>query len=327
MGININKKTAFGPEGFLIARNNPDGTPASPNRVLGFYGTVDLSVYAPQDDAYLGVKIDNRAEDVQLVDWGAAADVTAVTVAEMVIAINAAGFTDITAAPDPATGRLLITYTGAGTVTFLQVFAVDTHPNFSAELDFGQGQAFGGEGVVYYEAFDNTRSIGLPKNIKDSEEIENESGDGTLITVIIPAILKGVNPVITCTDNDFRIKQLIQGGTWNSATSVYTPPLSSQTDKPIFSVHIFAPIYNKGTNQREDEAGYQYIRIPSITGLEGDETLETKTLQETVYNCKASEYEDECDIKQAYATYQNLSTDEFTALDVENIEPITDIDT
>ena len=52
MGVNINKKTAFGPEGFLIARNNPDGTPASPDRILGFYDTVDLSAYAPQDDAY-----------------------------------------------------------------------------------------------------------------------------------------------------------------------------------------------------------------------------------------------------------------------------------
>ena len=70
-----------------------------------------------------------------------------------------------------------------------------------------------------------------------------------------------------------------------------------------------------------------YVRIPSITGLEGDETFDTKTLQEIAYNCKATEYEDENDVKQPYATYQNLSNDEFTALDVENIEPTTDIDT
>lgn len=329
MGININKKTAFGPEGFLIARNNPDGTPLSPDRVLGFYGTVNLSLDPEyvHDHAYLGVKIDSGAEDVQLVDWGAAVDDTAVTVAEMVTAINTAGFTDITAAPDAVTGRLLITYTGAGNPTFLQVFSVDTHPDFAADLDFGQGQTFGGAGAIYYEAFDNTRSIGLPKNIKDSEEIENEAGDGTLVTVVIPAILKGMDPVITTTDNDFRIKQLIQGGAWNETTSTYTPPLSSQTDKPIFSVHLFSPIYNKGTNQREDEAGYLYVRIPSITGLEGDETFDTKTLQEIAYNCKATEYEDENDVKQPFGTWQNLSSDEFIALDVENIEPETSIDT
>jgi hypothetical protein len=327
MGVNINKKTAFGPEGFLIARNNPDGTPASPDRILGFYGTVDLSAYSPQHDAYLGCKIDAGAEDVNQVDWTAAVDKSAVTVAEMVSAINAAGFTDITAAPDTATSRLLITYTGSGSPTFLQIFSVDTHPNFAAELDFGQGQTFGGEGVIYYEAFDNTRSLGLPKNIKDSEEIENEAGDGTLVTVIIPAILKGVDPVITTTDNDFRICQLIQGGTWTPATSTYTPPLSSQTDKPIFSIHLFSPIYNKGSNQREDEAGYLYVKIPSVTGLEGDETFETKTTQEILYNCKATEYEDENDVKQPFYVKQNLSSDEFTALDVENIEPSTDIDT
>jgi len=328
MGININKKTAFGPEGFLIARNNPDGTPASPDRVLGFYDTVDLSAYtAGGNDAYLGIKIDAAAEDVQEVDWTAALDDEAVTVLEMVTAINLAGFTDITASVDVQTDRLLITYTGAGDPTFLQVFSVNTHPDFAAELDFGNGQEFGGEGLIYYEAFDNARSIGLPKNIKDSEEIENESGDGTLISVIVPAILKGYDPVITCTDNDYRIKQLIQGGIWTELTSTYTPPLSSQTRKPIFSIHLFAPIYNKGTNQREDEAGYLYKRINSITGLEGDGTFDTKTLQETLYNCKATEYEDENDVKQVFYVDHSLSNDEFTALDVENIEPYTDIST
>lgn len=326
MGIDINKKTEFGPEGFLIARNNPDGTPISPDRVLGFYNNVDLSGYS-QPDAYLGVKIDNNTEQYQEVDWTGAASYTAVTVQEMVDAINAAGFTDITASIDSATSRLLITYTGSGTATFLQVFSMDTHPDFAADLDFGQGQTFGGKGAVYYEAFDNARSIGLPKNIKDVEEIENESGDGTLITVIIPAIIKGYNPVITCTDNDYEIKQLIQAGTWDSDTSTYTPPLSSQTKRPIFSVILFSPIYNKGSNQREDEEGYLMKRINSITGYETDETFETKTLKETAYNCKATEYENQNDVKQPYYTDQNLSPEEFDDLHVEDITPEMSIDT
>lgn len=326
MGININKKTAFGPEGFLIARNNPDGTPLSPNRVLGFYGTVDLSSY-PQPDAYLGVKINNDAEQYYEVDWTTATDYTAITVQEMVTAINGAGFTDITASVDLSTSRLLTQYTGAGTCNFLQVFSVDTHPDFAANLDFGQGHTFGGAGAIYYEAFDNTRTINLPKNIKDSEEIENEAGDGTYVSVIIPAIVKGYNPVLTIKDDDYEIKQLIQGGTWTAATSTYIPPLSSQTRKPIFHVIMFSPKYGKGAHKREDEDGYLRKDIFSITGYEGDVTYETKTLQEISYNCIATEYENENNVTQSYYVDMTYTPDEFDALHVEEITPITDITT
>ena len=327
MGININKKTAFGPEGFLIVRNNPDGTPPSPDRVLGFYDTVDLSAYAAAYDAYLGIKIDNNAEDVQEVDFSGAIDPTAVTVQEMVDAINAAGFTDITASIDVTTQRLLIRYTGAGDPDFLQVFSVDTHPNFAAELDFGQGQTFGGEGCIYYEAFDNTRTINLPKNIKDAEDIENEAGDGTYIGVTIPAIVKGYDPVITIKDDDYEIKQLIQGGIWTAATSIYTPPLTSQTRKPIFSVIMFSPKYGKGSHLREDEDGYLRKDIFHITGYEADATYETKALQEISYNCKSTEWENENDVTQPYYQDETLTPDEFDALNVEEIHPVTDIDT
>lgn len=326
MGININKKTAFGPEGFLIARNNPDGTPFSPDRILGFYGTVDLSGYS-QPDAYLGVKIDNNTEQYQEVDWTAASDFSAVTVQEMVDAINAAGFTDITASIDTATSRLLIAYTGSGSPDFLQVFSVSTHPTFAADLDFGQGQEFDGEGAIYYEAFDNARTLNLPKEIKDVEEIENEAGDGTYISVTIPAIVKGYNPVVTIKDDDYEMKQLIQGGVWTPATSTYTPPLTSQTRNPIFHIIFFSPKYSKGAHLREDIDGYLRKDIWSMTGYEADVTYETKTLQEISYNCQAREYDNENSIIQAYYRDMTYTPDEFDDLHVEEIHPITDIDT
>lgn len=327
MGININKKTAFGPEGFLIIRNNPDGTVPTPQRIIGFYGTVDLSDYAPDDDAYLGIKINNEAEQYREVDWSTAIDPSAVTVAEMVTAINNAGFVGITASQDVATDRLLIRYTGVGTANFLQVFSVSTHPTFAADLDFGQGQTFGGEGCLYYEAFDNTRTIALPKNLKDAETVENEAGDGTYISVTIPAIVKGYNPAITIKDDDYEIKQLIQAGTWNPADSSYIPALTSLTDRPIFSVIMFSPKYDKGAHKREDEAGYLRKDIYSITGYEGDVTYETKALQEIVYNCIATEWTDQNDNVIYYYKDQTLTPDEFDALHVEELHPVTDIDT
>ena len=328
MGININKKTAFGPQGFLISRNNPDGTPLSPTRVLGFYGTVDLSGYlADAYDCWLGVKINHNTEQYKEVDFSAAVSKTAVTVQEMVDAINAAGFTDITASVDTATSRLLIAYSGAGTCNFLQVFSVDTHPNFAAELDFGQGQTFGGEGAIYYEAFDNTRTLNLPKNIKDAEEIENEAGDGTYIGVTVPAIVKGYDPVITIKDDDYEIKQLIQGGTWDPDDSSYIPPLTSETRKPIFNIIFFSPKYGKGTHLREDEDGYLRKDIFNMTGYEADVTYETKTLQEISYNCYAREYDNENEVTQPYYKDWTLTPDEFDALHVEDIHPETEIDT
>lgn len=330
MGININKKTAFGPEGFLIARNNSDGTPLSINRVLGFYGTVDLSGYDGHD-AWLCMKIDNNTEMAYEVDWSAAIDDTAVTVAEMVTAINNAnggvGFPNITASVDVYTNRLLIAYTGAGNPNFLQVFSADDDPTFAADLDFGQGQEFGGEGARYYLAFDNTRTINLPKEIKDAERIENEAGNGSLIAVNIAAILLGYNPVITIKDDDYEIKHLIQGGTWTPATSVYRPPLSSQTEKPIFHIIMFSSKYDKGENYREDEAGYLRKDIFHMTGYEGDVTYETKALQEISYNCKAIEWENETGEVEEFYQDMTYTPDEFDALHIDELEPSTDVST
>lgn len=324
--MSINKKTAFSLEGFLLARNNPDNTPISPTRIIGFYNTVDLSGYSG-NSAYLGVKINHNTEQYLVVDWSAAVDNTAVTVQEMVNAINAAGFTDITAAVDTATSRLRIYYSGSGTCNFLQVFSVDVDPTFASDLDFGQGQTFGGEGAIYYEAFDNARTFNLPKNIRDVEQIENEAGDGTYIEVLVQAIIKGYNPVMTFKDNDYEIKHLIQGGTWIPATSIYRPPLTSQTLKPTFSLIFFAPIYDKGTHNSEDMAGYLRKDIYNITGYEADDTHETKALQEMSYNCRATEYKDENDVTVEFYQDQMLTVDQFNSLNVKSIHPVTDIDT
>src|SRR5690606_4946498 len=129
--------------------------------------------------------------------------------------INAAGFTDVTASADATTGRLLVVYDGSEDPDTMQIYDPDSD-KLASQLDFGQGITHGGDGAKFVKCFDNTVSVGLPKNIKDIEEIETESGDGTLITIIVPALLKGLKPVITMSDNDLVLKQLIQGGSYDS---------------------------------------------------------------------------------------------------------------
>ena len=315
--MSINKKTSFSVEGFRAMRANPDGTPAAIDRMLGFSGTVDLSSIVG-NAADITVKIDNETEDTQEVDWAAAVDKTAVTVAEMVTAFNLAGFTDVVASPDAGTGRFKVAYDGSETPSYIQLYNGDTD-NLATLLDFGQGQTYGGEGLKFVKCFDNTISIGLPKNIKDREEVEGEAGDGTIITVIKEAIVKGINPVITMMDNDLELKQLIQGGTYNSTTNLYTPPTTSVTSKPIFSLEVFCPVYSKGTNKREDMDGYEFLKLPSCTGVEGDLTKEAKTLGNYIYNVTATEYDNSSGVLQPTWTEQLLSNEDFAALEVEEV--------
>jgi len=314
----INKKTSFSVEGFRLMRSNPDGTPPTPDRVLGFANTVDISEFAPTYIAEIIIKLDGGDEDTQDIDLSGAVDKEAVTVQEVVDAINGAGFTDITASVDTYTGRVLIQYDGSEDIGYMQVYDGSTD-DFAAALDIGQGLAFAGVGVKFFKAFDNTMSIGLPKNIKDREEIEAEAGDGTILTIIKEAILKGVNPQITLLDNDFEIKQLIQGGSYVSSTNTYTPPTTDQTNKPIFYTEVFSPVYDKGTNKREDLSGYEKLTLPSNTGIEGDLTKETNAIANYIYNISSTEYRDELEANTAAYIEQNLSIEDFDALDVENV--------
>ncbi len=313
----LNKKVSYSVGGFLLIRNNPDGTPVTISRILGFANTVDLSGFGTS--AELTLRIDTGAEETNTIDWTTAVDSTAVTVTEMVGFFNTAGFTGVLASEDSVTGRLKLEYTGAGTPNFLQVYdGVDT--GFAATLDFGQGIKYGGEGVKYITAFDNTISVGLPLNIKDKEEIETESGRGDYTSIVIEAITKGRNPAITMNDEDFRMKQLIMGGVYNEAENSYTPSTTDQTDKPIFTLDVFHDIYNKGAAQpREDNTGTKRITFYSCTGNDADMELSAKTIANHAFNLTAGEWQDENGVKQAYEKLQNLTIEEYEALDVENL--------
>jgi hypothetical protein len=95
--------TRFSIESTFFRRANPDNTPATPARNIGFTGTINSDVTPFLTNAVdLTIKIGSDAEQNQSVDFVASPplDTSAVTVAEAVIAINAAGFTDITDAEE-----------------------------------------------------------------------------------------------------------------------------------------------------------------------------------------------------------------------------------
>ena len=312
----LNKLFNYSLEGLHMRRANPDGTPSLPERTLGFSGTIDLSGFGGTT-AELTIKVDG-VEETKTIDWTAALDPAAVTVAEFVTAFNLALFTEVGAAIDSITTRLLIDYTGVGTPKYLQIYdGVDI--GFAAILDFGQGKKYGGNGTKIVVAFDNVISVAMPKNIKDKEEIESESGDGTLKSVIIEALTKGLNPVLTFNDDDFQIKQLVMGGVYDSIENSYIPPTTDQVDKPIFTTEVFVPLYEGASNPREDKQGFKQTILWSCTGNEGDDTNETKTIANFTFNLSSGEYKDENGITIPYKKEINLTPEQYEALDVENL--------
>ena len=172
----VNQKARFATEGFRVKRSNPDGTVPTATRFVGFANTADLSAVLADNTAVLKIKIDNGVEESKTVDLTAAADKTAVTVDEAKAALTTAGFTGITWSKEEGTGRLM------GTHATGKEIAV-TGP-LAAALDFGQGIAHGGNGLEFIKVFnDRTMSIGMTKNKKDKEEIDQEGAKGGITRI------------------------------------------------------------------------------------------------------------------------------------------------
>jgi hypothetical protein len=317
----INRKEQFGVEGFRLQRNNPDGTIPTYDRMLGTSGGVDVSSLSGTE--VIWVKEDNGTATSETVDitGGVYADNTSATVGELVTALTAAiATTNLTFTSDAGTSRLHAALT-SGTATKIQIYGdLISFLGFGKESAEANDSLTTGIGLKIVSAFDSTKSIGLPKNIKDKEEIENETGDGSLTSVITNAIVKGLTPVMTCAKNDYEMKWLVMGGVYTAASDTYEPPtIESQTTKPSFNVEIFSPGYDQGSNLKTNIAGWEYILLRNCTGYEGDISKEVKAFTDIVFNLDAAEYVDSSGTKFAAYTEEQLTLAEYEALDVTNV--------
>ena len=310
----VNKKARFATEGFRVKRSNPDGTVPTATRFVGFANTADLSAVLDEidDTADLTIKIDNGTAEKKTVDLSAAADKTAVTVDEAVTALNTAAFTGVTFSKEAATGRLMGTH---ATGTEVAV----TGP-LAAALDFGQGIAHGGNGLEFIKAFnDRTMSIGMTKNKKDKEEIDQEGAKGGITRMLISAKLLGQTLAIAMKDKDYEMLELIQGGTFNRTTGRYTPPPSTRLESPLFFIDVFSPIYGEGENKMENMSGYEQLRFLSCTGMEGDVPVEAKSWANYSYDVEASEYTDKDGNKEPAWWEQSMTVETFEGMHVETV--------
>lgn len=310
----INQKARFATEGFRMKRLNPDGTIPLATRFLGFLGTVDLSAVLDEVlyTADLTIKIDNGTAEKKTVDLSAAIVKTAVTVDEAKTALTAATFTGITWSKEAATGRLMGVSANGSEIAV-------TGP-LAAALDFGQGIAHGGNGLEFIKGFeDRTMSIGMTKNKKDKEEIDQEGAKGGITRMLISAKLLGQTLAIAMKDKDYEMLELIQGGTFDRESGRYTPPPSTRLESPLFFIDVFSPIYGEGENKMENMSGYEQIRFLSCTGMEGDVPVEAKAWANYSYDVEASEYTNEEGKKEPAWWEQSMTVETFEGMHVETV--------
>ena len=190
----------------------------------------------------------------------------------------------------------------------------------AAALDFGQCIKYGGNGLEMISFFnDQTISIGLPKDIKDKEEIDVEGAKGTITRMIIGAMIQGMSPVVTLKEKDYFLLELIQGGKLDRGNGTYDPPLSNESETPVFMAEIFSAVYSSGSNKMGDMAGYERLLLRSMVGIEGDVPIEAKAWATYAFNLTATEYVDENGIHHPAWQEQSLSREAFDALKIKQM--------
>ena len=321
MAIDYNDLAINGVRGCRFQRINPDGTMPLPTRTIGGIGTFDVTGASDKAAIPLTIKFDNGTAVTITVDLSTATglivDETAVTVAEVVTAINAESPPNLTASTEAVTGYLKLAATVPGSISYLQVYG-----ELAGIVGIGSPdglQSTSQLGTKFLSNFSGTISVSEAKNVKEGEEIETESGNGDLRTLITDDILKGENPVITLQQNSYELKELIMGGVYNSTTRRYTPRTEDDTTSPRFYIETFAPMYGEGTSKKGDKLSYEMKVYNSCTGMEADISKETKAWVPMAYNCKATGYTDESGVKQPYGYADQLTLTEFSALDVLNV--------
>ena len=313
----INQKVRFATEGIRFQRHNPDGTIATAQRFVGFSGTVDLTkALNASSRGDVTIKIDANPAETKSVDFALAVDKTKVTVAEAVEALEDADFTGITFSADSLTGRLKGSQAGGKVVQVIGPLA--------AALDFGQCVKHGGLGLVMISKFDSeTVSIGLAKDIKDKEEIDSESADGTITRMVIGAMIQGISPVVVFSNKDYDLLEMIQGGKYDREANTYNPPLSKESEHPSFYGEIFSALYrDRSSNTKGNRAGYECILLRNMIGTEAEVPIEAKSFSQYGYNLVSTEYTETVGNETVtLPAWQEgtLTTEEFDALKVKEV--------
>lgn len=273
---------------------------------IGGLGTFDYSGVAAIAAVEFKIKINETEDAVTTIDLSGAAVQSAVTAAELVAAITAAGYTGVTASVD-SRGYVKINVTTPGTDKYIQVYGE------GAEIaEFGQGYG------LEFVKIDTQQSISNSPTNKDAENITITDSNGLDTEVISDSYRKGFTGTLTDTARDPLIRQIIEGGVYDATNDFYQAPNSGSSQK-YFAIEAARALYTKGTNKEGDLVGYVIQRFYTCVGSLGDDPGD-RSFAPYVYNLIGTEYKDP-ETGTIYGDYteEKMTKAAFDALDWWNI--------
>jgi hypothetical protein len=227
-----------------------------------------------------------------------------------------------------ATGTVTSSTPGKDTFTPTPPMYVQFTGELAAALDFGQGIAFGGNGLEIIGFLDdNVVSDALTNDVQDQQVITQEGYMGSLNSMIIPQKVTGATLAMQVRVLDFEFIQLITGGKIERRTHpatgetypAYIPPNAQSSSSPTFMMEKFVGQYTVKSNQRDSEDAIKMTRLPNCTGSAAGETQGTLAWQLYDYTITATDYTDEFNITRSGQEESILSTTIYATMAVENI--------
>jgi len=309
--LRTNAEYAFGLKFARFMAMNDDLTIPTVDRIIGGAGPFDFSGATAIAAVPMTVKIDNAAAVSFTVNLSAAVSAAAVTVDELVTALDTAFGTallDLDASKDTTNeDRLKIANTNTAAVPdWIQIYGE------CAELCFiGQGK-----GLKFVKT-DTLQSAGETPNLKDEETFTTTDADGIDTEILSDGYRKGFSETIVDTAEDWELRSLIEGGTYSSSAGTYEVP-TSEDDKVYFFCEIYYAKYAQGTNKEADLIGYVKKLHRSCKGTIGDATNE-RAFMNGNYTITGTSYRDENDVLYGDTALESLTVSEYKALNLDTV--------
>lgn len=312
MALKENARFAFGLKYVRAFALNPDGTKATPERTIGGVGPFDLSAIVAPTKAELIVKIDGTESELEI-DLSTASDINAVTVADLVTAINlvfqdVGSPIDLVASKEATTNVLLIasTKTAPDLPQAVQVYGE------LAEL-VGIGQGFGTKILVS----DTIRSMAESAVRKDSERITTTDGSGDDTDMITDGYYKGATMTVVDTAEDWEMYALFEGLKIDGKGGLDSPTF--KTKRPDVGIEQYYEKYGQGQNHESDLLGYRKQEYFKCKGMGGDKSHEYGW-SDGNYTIDALTYRDKVTKALMPAWHKSeLTIEEFNALMIESL--------
>ena len=292
---------------------NDDLTIPVPSRMIGGAGPFDFSGVTDISAVDITVKLDAAAADDFTIDLSGAVSQAAVTVDELVTALDTAFTAEgilLDASKEAVTNRLkIVTTDTSDTPDYVQIYGE------AAELaELGQGL-----GLKFIKT-DTLKSIGDSPLLKESETFTTQDANAYETEVVTDGYRKGTNLTIVDSAEDWELLSLIEGGTYDDSVSgaeTYDTP-TSEDAKVYFYIEAFYSVYEEGTNKKADLVGYAQLTYRSCVGNIGDTTHELG-FADGNYTALCTSYKDENSVKYGDTQRKNLSVTAYAALDVYDV--------